>query len=55
MKSKKKQTPGMSDAENVFAELEAQEKAERRRLYLEELKKDSESKGGGKEKDSHQG
>ena len=46
MDKKKKQTPGMSDAENVFEEVERQEKAERRRLWLEEHKKDSESIGG---------
>ena len=52
--AKEKQTPGMSDAENVFEVIEQQEKDERRRRWLEEHKKDAKPQGGDKE-DSHQG
>ena len=49
-KNKKQKLPGMSDAENVFEVIESQEKAERKRLWLEEhgLGK-GKPKGGDKE------
>lgn len=49
---KKKQTPGMADAENVFDEIETQEKAERKRLWLEEHRSGGDNrnqKGGEKD------
>jgi len=52
---KKKYIPGMSDAENVFEEIEAQEKALRRKEWLEEHKKDAKPRGGDNTEDKHQG
>ncbi len=49
-KNKKKQIPGMADAENAFKEIDNQEKAERRRLWLEEHKPGTNKPRGG-EKD----
>ncbi len=55
MPKEKEHNPGMSDAENVFEEIESQEKAERKRLWLEEHGLGKNKPKGGEKHDDDEG